>query len=562
MKNKLTSLLAVAGILYLGSCTNLNEQVLDEASVAGLSDKQAADGILAPVYARLPDLYTHTVYFALQEISTDEAILPYRGGTDWGDNGIYLSLHQHTTTSTDPNVRSAWLLALQGISRSITALNTLPTLNDPTTKTYMAEARGMRAFYNMMLLDMFGLVFVKEDVNATSTILRGNDALEYVKKEFLAVEPDLTNITDPGRLSKNAVYGLLARLYLNSAVYRDRYATQFTFTPADMDKVVEYTDKIINSGQYALVPEYFSLFDSDNHTNKELVFAIDQRAELNGHNRLAYFSLSGDQFPLPAFPAANGTDGPAITSDFYRSWVTANGTKDPAVDPRFYKQNLSIYTNPGDSCVSANDFKIDRGILRGQQYGLLRVNGAFVKCANGNFKVGKLFNVNRNKPTLAVDFTEQVDFTVAGSNYSTGYRVEKYEFSPKSASGRNLGDADIVIFRLADAYLMRAEAKLRKSNDAASALADVNTVRASRTARKPAPPALTTMNLDLLLRERGFEFYWESQRRTDMIRFGKYEGSWTEKTNTDVKKRLFPIPQTAIDGASNLPGYLVQNDSY
>ena len=128
-------------------------------------------------------------------------------------------------------------------------------------------------------------------------------------RSFLAIEPDLTNVNDPGRLSKNAVYGLLARLHLNAAVYRDRYATSFTMQAADMDKVVEYTDKIINGGQYALAPEYFSLFDSENHLNKEIVFAVDQRAELNGHNRLAYFSLSGDQFPLPAFPLANGTDG-------------------------------------------------------------------------------------------------------------------------------------------------------------------------------------------------------------------------------------------------------------
>ena len=70
------------------------------------------------------------------------------------------------------------------------------------------------------------------------------------------------------------------------------------------------------------------------------------------------------------------------------------------------------------------------------------------------------------------------------------------------------------------------------------------------------------MNLDLLYRERGFEFYWEMLRRTDMIRFGKYEDKWTEKSNTDPNKRIFPIPQTAIDGASNLPGYLVQNPSY
>jgi hypothetical protein len=107
---------------------------------------------------------------------------------------------------------------------------------------------------------------------------------------------------------------------------------------------------------------------------------------------------------------------------------------------------------------------------------------------------------------------------------------------------------------------MRAEAKLRK-NDAAGALADANIVRASRTATTP-PPPLTSMTLDILIRERGFEFYWEHQRRTDMIRFLKYEGAWTEKTNNDVKKRIFPIPQTAIDGASNLPGYLVQNSGY
>jgi hypothetical protein len=118
-----------------------------------------------------------------------------------------------------------------------------------------------------------------------------------------------------------------------------------------------------------------------------------------------------------------------------------------------------------------------------------------------------------------------------------------------------------MILRLADVYLMRAEAKLRKNNDAIGALADVNFVRASRTATTP-PAPLTSMSLDLLFRERGFELYWEHQRRTDMIRFEKYEGTWTEKSSTDKQKRIFPIPQNAINGASNLPGYLVQNPGY
>jgi len=51
-------------------------------------------------------------------------------------------------------------------------------------------------------------------------------------------------------------------------------------------------------------------------------------------------------------------------------------------------------------------------------------------------------------------------------------------------------------------------------------------------------------------------------RRPDMIRFGKYEGIWTEKANTGQQKRIFPIPQTAIDGTSNLPGYMKQNAGY
>ena len=562
MKRKIFSLILLLSIggAIINSCTKLNEKVLDESSVTGLTDKQIAEGNIAPVYAKLPDIFLHTNYFTLQEISTDEGILPYRGGTDWGDNGIYISMHKHEANSQDPNIRSTWNHITQGISRALTAIEALATNKDPNAKTFLAEARGMRAYYSLLTLDLFGLVFVKEHADDLSKIVRGDSAINYIKSELLAIEPQLETTTGPGRLTKAGAWGLLARLYLNAAVYRDRYAASFTFKPEEMDKVTEYCDKIINSNQYALATEYFSIFNNNNHDNKELIFAIDQRPDLNGHNRMAYFSLSGDQFPLPQYPAANGTDGPAITPEFYRSWVNTYTPVDPAVaDPRFYKKNLII---PVDSCIPATSFNIDRGILRGQQYGLTKdASGAFIKCGNGNMKISKLFNVTRGKPALPVDFTEQIDFTVAGSNYSTGYRVEKYEFSKSSSSGRNNGEHDIVIVRLADAYMMRAEAKLRKNNDAAGALADVNLVRASRTATTPAP-ALTSMTLDILFRERGFEFYWEDQRRTDMIRFGKYEGTWTEKTNTDKQKRVFPIPQTAIDGASSLPGYLTQNPGY
>jgi len=552
-------LICLASLSMVG-CTKLNEKVLDESSVTGLTDKQLAEGLIAPVYNVLPDIFLHTRYFTLQEISTDEAILPYRGGTDWGDNGIYLSMHRHETVSTDPNVQNTWTSIVTGLSRAVTAISALKTNKDASAPLFLAEARGMRAYYSLLTLDLFGLIFVKEDPNATSKIVRGDEAIKYIESELLAIEPVLDNTTGPGRITKGAVWGLLARLYLNAAVYRDRYAASFSFQTDDMNKVVDYCNKIISSNQYALASEYFSIFGNANHTNKEIIFAVDQRPDIsNSHNRMAYFSLSGDQFPLPAFTSANGTDGPAITPDFYHTWVDANAPTDPAAaDPRFYKENLP----QADGCVDAAAFNINRGILRGQQYGLTKdASGAFITCPDGKLKVSMLFNTTRSKPTLPVDFTEQVDFTTAGSNYSTGYRVEKYEFSKSSNSGRNKGEADIVILRLADIYLMRAEAKLRASNDAIGALADVNTIRAARTATTPAV-ALTSMTSDILFRERGFELYWEMVRRTDMVRFGKYEGSWTEKTNSDAKKRVFPIPQNAIDAASNLTGYLKQNDGY
>lgn len=559
MIRKIFYILSAYIVVSLSSgCTKLEEQILDETSSTGATDKDVTEGLIAPVYAVLPGLFQHTQYFALQQISTDQAILPYRGGTDWGDNGIYMSMFRHQATSVDPNIRNVWNNLTLGISRAILAITTLPTTTDPNAALFQAEARGMRAYYNLLCLDLFGLSFLKEDPLENSVILRGNDAVEYIKSELLAIEPLLRDDTGPGRFSKQAAWGLLARLHLQSAVYRDVYGS-FSFTGEDMDKVIEYCDRLINSGKYALSPEYFKIFDDDNNSNRELIFAVDQRADLNGHNRMGYFSLSGDQFPLAAYPGANGTDGPGITSDFYQTWVAAYGADDPAdMDPRFYKKNHES----AEGCIAGPAFHIDRGILRGQQYGLIRTGGVFETCPGGEMRIGPLFSVTRNRPDLAVNFTERIDFTIEGSNYNNGFRVSKYEFSRGSVSGRNFGEHDLVILRLADVYLMRAEARLRKgAGGEAAALDDVNTIRAARTARVTAPQ-LTEMNLDLLYRERGFELYWENVRRTDMIRFGKYEGTWTEKTDSNPQKRLFPIPQNAIDGASNLPGYLVQNPSY
>jgi hypothetical protein len=561
MRKNIYVLMLFLGVVLVEGCTDLQEEVLDESLTGNVTNGDVIAGTLAPAYASLSEVFLHTRYFALQEISTDEAILPYRGGTDWGDNNIYIDLHRHTYTPMNGPITNTWNYISQGITRSVIAVSTVRALQSEGQQVdaYLAEARGLRGYYSMLSLDLFGIVMSKDTLNVRSRVLRGAEAVNYIEQDLLAAEAMLDDTNGPGRITKSAAQGLLARLYLNAPVYRNPNAETYDFRREDMEKVVEYCDKVIATGKYALSAEFFEIFDDENHTNKELVFAIDQRALLNGNNRMAYFSLSGDQFPLPQFVKANGTDGPGITPEFYHSWLDAYEGEDPATkDMRFYKRNL----DPTVTCIAAADFEIDRGILRGQQYGLQtpRKGDPFVRCAGGvNYVVGPLFNNTRGNTTQPVIFTEEIDYTTY-SGYSSGYRVLKYEFSKTSDDGRAKGEFDIVLLRLADIYMMRAEAKLRM-DDAAGALQDVNTVRAARTARIGIPP-LESIDLDIMFRERGFEFYFEMQRRTDMIRFGKYEDAWTEKTDSDPLRRLFPIPQTAIDGASEFEGFLEQNDGY
>ncbi len=578
---KITIIYLAVFILFQWNCTDLEEEVLDE-SLSGAGLAETVSGTIAPAYGQVSWTWRHTNYYGLQLIASDEAILPFRGGTDWFDGGKFLDAHRHSITSGNDLVGSSWNELTKNISRTVSAIEVLTPLaenGDTEAEGALYEMRALRAYLNMLTLDSWGLVFQKETSDELSVILRGADAIAYIQNELLSVVDLINTNRGPGRLTQAAVWGFLARLHLNAAVYRDPYGTP-DFSTDDMNKVIEYTDNIINSGQFQLSPEYFDLFNDDNNSNSELIFALDQRGVLRReHSRWAYWSMPGSLFPRPEFPSADGTDGPAITSDFYQTWVDAYGDTDPAeADARFFQKNVQVPEgiqdltglsplNDEDNfyCVVPEEFEIDRGIIRGIPWGPRKgPDGQFLTC-DGGVRIYPVKQIKGNGPDKDVGYvnlTLTIDFTNEGRLHHAGYRVSKYQFSRTSPNGNNFSSVDLVIMRLAEIYLMRAEAKLR-SGDNTGALQDVNTVRTSRTARPDqTPPALTEIDLDILFRERGFELYWEGFRRGDQIRFGKYEDTWTEKSSTDVNKRLFPIPQSAIDGASNVEGFLAQNPGY
>ena len=575
---------SIVGMFTLANwgCTDLVENILDE-SLTGAGQAEAVSGAIAPAYGQVSWTWRHTNYYGLQLIAADEGILPYRGGTDWFDGGKFIAVHQHLMTSGNDLVGSSWNELTKNISRAISAIEVLRPLaeaGDSEAEGALYEMIALRAYLNMLMLDSWGLAFDKENTSDLSNILRGQEAVDYLEAELSSVVNVINTNLGPGRLTQAAVWGLLARLHLNAAVYRDPYGTP-TFTTEDMNKVVEYTDNIINSGDYDFSAEYFELFNDENSSNPEIIFSLDQRGVLRReHSRWAYWSIAGSLFPRPEFPSADGTDGPAVTSDFYQTWVDAYGSVDPAeADARFYQENIDIPEELQDLtgispvndedhfyCITDTEFEINRGILRGVLWGPRKgSDGEFIRCDDGQVRIYPVIQRKGNGPDRDsgyVAHTMEVDFTNEGRLHNKGFRCSKYQFSRTSPNGNNFSSVDLVLMRLAEIYLMRAEAKLRLG-DEAGALADVNAVRASRTARPSQTPAdLGAIDLDILFRERGFELYWEGFRRSDQIRFGKYEDSWTEKTSTDVNKRLFPIPQSAIDGASNIEGFLEQNQGY
>ncbi len=584
MKNKILIVTLVLSSLFNWNCTDLDEVRLDEAEFGGQAE--IISGAIAPAYGFVSWTWRHTNFYGLQLIASDEAILPFRGGTDWFDGGKFIATHGHTITPTNDLVAAGWNRLTTNISRTLAAIEVLTPLvdegNAEATGAFY-EMKALRAYLNMLMLDSWGIVLKKEASSELSQVLRTQDAIDYIESELMSVVDVINQDKGPGRITQAAVWGFLARLHLNAAIYRDPYGTP-NFTPEDMGSVVQYTDNIINSGMFSLSPEYFDLFSDDNNSNPELIFALDQRGVLKReHSRWAYWSIAGSMFPRPEFPSADGTDGPAFTTDFIQTWVDAYGAVDPAeADARFYQKNtiipdaqlldyegrvqeIATETDNSYFCIEPTVFEMDRGVIRGTQWGPRKGDdGAFLTCDDG-VRIYPVKQRKGNGPDRDVGYVDHVlnvDFTNEGSLHNTGHRCAKYQFSRTSPNGNNFSSVDLVMMRLAEIYLMRAEAKLR-NGDAGGALADVNTARTSRTARPDqTPEALASVDLDNMFRERGFELYWEGFRRGDQIRFGKYEDSWTGKTDSDANHRLFPIPQSAVDAASGIDGFLEQNQGY
>jgi len=491
----------------LFSCTKLDEKFRGDLTAAQVGGGGSAntDALLTGVYNSMRTPYQdQSRFWAAEEHTSDEVIGPTRGG-DWDDNGVWRVLHLHRWDGDHLFLRNTFE-DLGGIIYSSTDM-----LRFSPSTSQAAQARFLRAFAMFSMLDGWNQVVYREagsNILDAPTVYSGTAALDFIISEVNAIMNDLPD-GPASTANKDAAKVFLMKCYLNKGAIVNRQSP--TFDNADMAQVIALADEIIDGGKYSLTADYFDNFAPTNDVKgaaENIFTAQNIGGSSSGNVRSRWFcTLHYNQNP-------SSWNGFTTLSDFYNKF-----------DANDIRRSESY---AGVTDVSG----IHPGFLIGQQYDQ---NGTALKDRGGS----------------PLSFTPEVKAIETGSNLEvTGIRVIKYPIDYKSGDN---ADNDYVYYRYADVLLMKAEALLRSGGSASDAVGLVNQVR-----ERAGLADLASVSLDQLIDERGREFYWEGQRRTDLIRFGKFLTPWQEKPTDDPKYLLFPIPNQQLAANANL----VQNPGY
>lgn len=492
----------------LFSCTKLDTQVHDKLENFWQTPGQIAAGV-APAYTWLRNALAPDGLYALLELSSDEMIVPTRGG-DWNDNALWRPMWFHTWSPSQPIMENGWQFIYTGIAKVNLVLQAIADL-DPqplNVASIQAELKTVRAYYYLLALDLFGNVpIVEGNENCLKNSSRAA-VFAYVEKEIKNALPNLSaevNGYTYGRATQWFAQAMLAKLYINAQVYAG--------APRWAD-CINACDAILQSKRYALEKNFFDNFAIANDKSRENIFSIpfDRVAGLDGFyfQGITLHYDSGLTFGLQA-GGFNGHCSPA-----------------------------AVYNQFDSSDVRRRMF------LVGQQY----VDGIH-DSTHMQYDQGVNLPLSFD-PDIETFSSNDPRFRMAGA------RCAKWEFN-KEGYG-NMSN-DFAIYRLADIILLKAEAQYR-SGDAAGALKTINQKIEGVSIRSRAGMpdfSYAEMNADGLLAEREREFSWEGVRRNDMIRLGHFTDARKPEKGVSEKFRiLYPIPEPEL--AKN--PCLMQNPGY
>lgn len=435
MKINHFSKIALAAVLTaFAACTDLVNKETDSSirpASSGFTPGNPAE-LLASAYGALGVFSEQADIFALGQICTADLIPPTRG-VDWGDNGVWRAMDQHTWDATHPFMRNTWNLLNQRVYKATEVIASNPS---PAQK---AEAQFLRAFNMFLVMDYFGQVPFREvtqGVDELPKVFSRAEAFDFIENDLREALPNVDAIGpkyNNDKASKASVNFLLAKLYLNKAVFKSATPEgPYNFDKDDMDKVIASVDAITADG-YRLDTDYFNAFSKN--SKAETIF-VSNEAEVSIRWNM---TLSYAQSP-------SGWNGFATLGSFYDTF----GPEDSRRGSKG-KSDGTKYSGIG------------LGFLLGQQY-------------DDNGK-----EVIDSRTNIPLSFSRDVPPTGAANHM--GIRIVKYHPA-------NYGK--LTFMRYGEAILMKAEAQFRKE-EVAGALATVTNLRSVRKAS--AFSSLTADNL-------------------------------------------------------------------
>jgi hypothetical protein len=517
-------LLAPTLLLIGQNCTSLTEVPHDALTpeTAFKTDAEILAGV-AGVYSGLRPI-EWVGFITLEDLTTDAAVVPTRGN-DWYDNGQWLDLHRQTWTANSAGTLAfldgAWNDLFGGVAKSNLMIDVIQKsgLAQARKDSTLAELRTLRAWYYYMLQDMFGGVplVVTTELKQYPRVDR-DSVFRFLEKELLDSRANLPvkwDVGNYGRMTKGAANAILASLYLNAGVFSKKTGVSATayngcngvaVTGGDAcTAAIAAADAVINSGAYTLNSNWFKNFDLDNKSSPENIFVIVHTS--------AGTSGIGGSWPMRTLHYNQ------LNSGWGSPW---NG----------FATIAETY-----NAFSATDNR--RGMwLVGQQK---------------SFETGQNATDRAGAPLVFTTTIRDLD----AATEAEGVRFNKFPPLPNAPTGQSAPN-DFTFFRLAEMYLIKAEALLAQGNTGA-AQTEFNRIHNSHDAANP-----VTVSRDAILKERLLEFSAEGKRRTDMIRHGKFL-SWTESSlhghqnkSAEAYRLLFPISSNQL-GSNPL---LIQNPGY
>lgn len=523
-------------MLFLAySCTDLDE-VLEDEFTTEFSDPGvsvidgATDGgvfppaALVPSYNRLRNGSAgHGSYYSVQTVSSDEQAIGQKGG-DWFDGGIWLRMHRHTFGSASGPLDGIWNDAYGGIGEVNLAMS------GSLSPGEMAQAKVLRAFFYWRLLDNFGRVKIITSPGGDAPQSDRTTLFNFVEGELLdalgigAVTgsmdlsgSDLGTAPNPYIVNRYAALGLLAKLYLNAEVYSGTARYQ------EADWAASY---IIDNGPYMLSDGSVSI--------PNLAKRPDVASDPD--------NLSG----YAAVFAPNNQFNPEIVWSIYYDEAAAGGMNFSQMHLHYSSQlTFALDAQPW------NGYQVLEEFYNSYEAGDARREANFLAGPQTDFGGSALLDFASDDPDLVVDYTPSINELEPNSIRQSGVRGKKFSFQ---LFGRPDMNNDYPIFRLGYIHMIRAEARARNAGDWSLAEPDVTAIRA-RAGLGP----LASITADTFFDELGREMFQESDRRTSLIRYGKFGEAWWEKPASADFRALFPIPQPQIDASG---GSLTQNPGY